>query len=180
MAKKEELQKDQVSSKFIALTNKGMKYEFYISEDNIIRYKNKILNISINESEGFTFIEFGNKRYPVEIIDRNQNKYEVLINNVSYTFTVETPFSFKRRQLLTNKQEESKTENIIAPLPGKILEIIVEEGALVHECEAVLILEAMKMQNEITSQFTGKVKKIFIKTGDTVMKDDVLMEIEKG
>ena len=179
MAKKKETQNDLVSGKYIALTNKGKKYEFYFSEDSAITYKNKILSISIDESEGFTFIEFGKNKYPVEIIDRNQNKYEVLINNVSYNFTVETPFSFKRKQLLTSQQPSSKTENIVAPLPGKILEIMAEEGVSVLEGDAVLILEAMKMQNEITSHVSGKVKKIFVKCGDTVMKDDPLMEIEK-
>ena len=44
----------------------------------------------------------------------------------------------------------------------------------------MLILEAMKMQNEITSHVSGTVKSVEVKKNDSVMKDDVLIEIQKG
>jgi biotin carboxyl carrier protein len=64
-------------------------------------------------------------------------------------------------------------------MPGKVIELLVEESAHVQEGEAILILEAMKMQNEIIAQVSGKIKKISVKAGDSVTKDDVLMEIER-
>ena len=64
-------------------------------------------------------------------------------------------------------------------MPGKILEILVEENTLLKQGEAVIILEAMKMQNEILSHVNGRVKKINFKTNYSVMKDDVMIEIEK-
>jgi biotin carboxyl carrier protein len=65
-----------------------------------------------------------------------------------------------------------------APMPGKIIEVFVEEGTAVKTGDPVLILEAMKMQNEITSEHEGVVKKINIKADDNVMKNDVLIEFE--
>lgn len=169
---------DKMETSYIALTKKGKKYEFDFKDDRI-HFKNKIMDAKIIERDGFTYIEFGDNKYPIEILSRNQNKYEVLINNVSYFFSVETPFSYKRKTLLISTQVASKSENILAPIPGKIVDILVDENQHVNEGEALVILEAMKMQNEITTHVAGKVKKIMVKKGDTVMKDDVLVEIEK-
>ena len=64
-------------------------------------------------------------------------------------------------------------------MPGKIIELLVEENVTVKEGEAILILEAMKMQNEITTHVSGKVKKINVRPGDNVTKDQVMLEIER-
>ena len=167
------------ASKLIAVSPKGSKYEFDLRDEHITRYKNKPAKASIIEQDGFTFILFNNKKYPVEILEKNQNRYEVLINNVSYTFFIETPFSYKRRKMLNEQKQVSKSETITAPIPGKIVDVVVDENQIVKEGETLIILEAMKMQNEITSHIAGKVKKISVKKNDTVLKDDVLLEIEK-
>jgi biotin carboxyl carrier protein len=116
----------------------------------------------------------------LEIIEKKQNKYTVMLNGVWHTFTVETPFSAKRKKFLKSQEGESASLNIDAPMPGKIIEILTEEGAEVIAGEPVLILEAMKMQNEISSPIDGIVKKIAIRQNDSVMKDDLLIEIEKN
>ena len=170
---------EKESQHFIALNPKGKKFEFEF-KDNTIRYKKKPIEVSIEHGkDGFTYIVLENKRYPVEIISENQNKYEVLINNVSYTFSVETPISAKRKAILKKSEPEQKIVSIASPMPGKIIEVFAEEGTDVKEGDTLLILEAMKMQNEITSHITGKVKKVLVKQGDNVNKDDILMEIER-
>lgn len=67
---------------------------------------------------------------------------------------------------------------VISPMPGVILDIKVKEGDSVSEGQAVVILEAMKMENEIVSEFTGTVSAIRVKKGDTVDTDAVLVEIK--
>ncbi|MEJ5301485.1 MAG: pyruvate carboxylase subunit B [Thermodesulforhabdaceae bacterium] len=67
---------------------------------------------------------------------------------------------------------------IEAPMPGMIVRYEVEEGAQVKEGDVVLVLEAMKMENTITSPISGTVKKINFKPGDSVQKGDVLAVIE--
>jgi biotin carboxyl carrier protein len=121
-----------------------------------------------------------NKKYLLDVIERNQNRYTVMINGVWYSFTVETPISLKRRRYLEEKGESSSLVSIEAPMPGKIIDILVEEGSEVKEGEPIIILEAMKMQNEIASHVTGVVKSITVKKNDSVMKDDVMIEIQKG
>ena len=65
-----------------------------------------------------------------------------------------------------------------APMPGKILEVLVKVGDQVKEDDEILMLEAMKMENPITSPRDGVVKEIFVDAGDTVLAGDVLLVVE--
>ena len=65
-----------------------------------------------------------------------------------------------------------------APLPGTITEIKVNVGDTVKQGDVVLVLEAMKMQNNIESEYEGTVTSITIKQGETVMEGAVLLTIE--
>jgi biotin carboxyl carrier protein len=67
---------------------------------------------------------------------------------------------------------------IIAPMPGTIVNILVNEGDEVLEFQEVIILEAMKMENAIPTPEAGKVKEIKVKVEDKVSTDQVLMVLE--
>ena len=62
-------------------------------------------------------------------------------------------------------------------MPGKILNVKVNVGDSVNEGDLVLLLEAMKMENEVFASATGKVVQIPVKSGDSVNTGDVLMVI---
>lgn len=165
---------------YIAVTPGDNKYVVRDPFSETLRINGHKKEIKIYENEeGFTFIEFNNKKYLAEITDKNQNKYTVLLNGVSYSFTIESPISYRRRKYLEKYKQHNKIEIVTAPMPGKIIELLVEESSHVKEGEAILILEAMKMQNEIIAQVSGKIRRISVKAGDSVTKDDVLMEIER-
>lgn len=68
--------------------------------------------------------------------------------------------------------------SLTSPMPGKIFKIIKEEGAEVSEGETILILEAMKMEHSIRADKSGRVKKIFYKTGELVQGGVALAEVE--
>ncbi|MEM7382618.1 MAG: acetyl-CoA carboxylase biotin carboxyl carrier protein subunit, partial [Bacteroidota bacterium] len=68
--------------------------------------------------------------------------------------------------------------SIEAPMPGLILDISVSEGQEVNEGDPLLILEAMKMENVITSPRNGVVKSVPISQGETVEKKHLLIEFE--
>ncbi|MBR6814787.1 MAG: carboxylase [Alistipes sp.] len=71
------------------------------------------------------------------------------------------------------------TGNVVeAPLPGRILEILVKVGDEVKIGQAVVVLEAMKMENSITSNYHGKVKQILISEGEAVAANAAMIEIE--
>ena len=67
---------------------------------------------------------------------------------------------------------------VMAIMPGKIIRVMVEVGQQVAEGEAICVLEAMKMENELHARQDGTVKAVYVKPGDDVEKDQVLAEIE--
>lgn len=62
-----------------------------------------------------------------------------------------------------------------APMPGSVIEVMVKEGDTVSDGDVLLVLEAMKMENELTAQQAGTVAEILIKKGDTVNSGDPLI-----
>ena len=146
-----------------------------------MKYKGKNVDIKLREDpDGFSYIVWKNKKYMLDVIEKNQNRYTVMINGVWHSFTVETPFSLKRRRRLEQEGETASTVSIEAPMPGKIIDILVEEGSDVKEGEPLVILEAMKMQNEISSHVSGVVQSVSVKKNDSVMKDDILIDIQRA
>ncbi len=67
-----------------------------------------------------------------------------------------------------------KTE-ILAPMPGLIIEVCANIGDDVREFQTLCILEAMKMENQIASTASGKVSQVLVKVGDAVKTNQVLM-----
>lgn len=151
--------------RIIALNKESNKeYNFLLSKDGK-------LESEIEKLDGLD--------YPVEIISCHQNEYELLVNGVSYSFSVETPFSLQRKKTLLSQVSESTTIRLKAPMPGKILEVMVKTGDTVKAGDTLLILEAMKMQNAILASTKGIIKKVLVKEGDTTSKSDLLIELEK-
>jgi len=71
-----------------------------------------------------------------------------------------------------------RVEDIRAPMPGLVLQVSVTESQEVKEGDPILILEAMKMENSITLHHDAKIKKIHVKSGQSVEKGQVLVELE--
>jgi pyruvate carboxylase subunit B len=67
-----------------------------------------------------------------------------------------------------------------APMPGKVLRVLVEAGHVVAQGQALIVVEAMKMENELKSPGAGTVGRVHVHPGDTVEKGAVLVEIEAG
>ena len=77
----------------------------------------------------------------------------------------------------TPKKQPGSGLKITSPLPGTVVELLLKEGDMVNKGETVLILEAMKMQNSIEADESGKITSIVVKEGDTVMEGEVLFTI---
>jgi len=173
--------KKKQSTKLIALSSTNKAFEFKKPLEKKIKYQGKEVDIKLHEDpKGFSYIVWKNKKYMLDIIEKKQNRYTVMVNGVWHSFTVETPVSLKRKRYLAQQADASSAVSIEAPMPGKIIDIMVEEGSEVKEGEPIVILEAMKMQNEINSHISGIVKTVSVKKNEIVMKDDVLIEIQKG
>lgn len=83
------------------------------------------------------------------------------------------------QQAGTEQKDEPITGKVVeAPMPGNIFKILVQPGDMVTKGQNVLVLEAMKMENNITSDYAGKVKRILTKEGKSVTAGAKLIEIE--
>lgn len=165
--------------KLYALSSENRKFSFSLPLKHSIKIGKREYEVKLKADEKYgTYILWKNRKYPVEIVRSRQNKYEILFNDISYTFTVETPFSLQRMKVLNSRKGKVEQEFIKAPMPGKIIDVLVREGATVLRGEPVVILEAMKMQNEILSPVNGVIVKVSAKANTNVMKDDLLVEIK--
>ncbi len=131
-------------------------------------------------------IKVEGKIYEVEVEEVSENK--TLGGIVSAPRPVETKIKEEvakpRPAKVPNSPAPSKAptaaiagEEVVAPMPGKVLQLKVSEGDSVKEGDTLLILEAMKMENEIVANTSGSIKKINAAVNDMVDTGDVLMVI---
>lgn len=170
--------KRDASRLFIALKENNKRFKIYLPKDTnpIIDGVEKNVDFVEQEDLFYTF-EWNNERYHCELISRDQNKIVVCVNGVEYKFSLETIFSYVRKGMIAGSIDKNPYKQIAAPMPGKIVDIFLQEGDLVNIGDPILTLEAMKMQNEILAECNGVIRKIRVASGQSVMKDELLVEI---
>ena len=124
----------------------------------------------------------------LSIIEGEGNAYEVkreralngelhmLVGSSRYPCEINDPRSLRTRRAAAGTAEGP--QKITAPMPGKVVRIIVPQGEEVEAGKGVVVVEAMKMQNELKSPKSGKVQKILVAEGTTVNAGDTLAIIE--
>jgi len=119
-----------------------------------------------------------NKSYNVEIVNHNvaEKSFQIKVNQTIYNLTVKDKYDELLHQLGLDKAMVSKVSNIKAPMPGLVLNILVEDGQEIKKGDALIVLEAMKMENILKSPTDGKVKKVAVKKGVAVEKGQILIE----
>ncbi|MDN6640613.1 MAG: biotin/lipoyl-binding protein [Tetragenococcus sp.] len=126
------------------------------------------------------------------------NKYEVEIDGKLYRVTIEEISENERTEPKNDsKENEPKNEtkqstkqeqpapapssgsgqNVTAPMPGNIFKVLVQPGQSVKEGDTVVVLEAMKMENEIVAPADGTISAVHVKEGQSVEADDILFEL---
>ncbi len=131
------------------------------------------------------------QKYDVHIKSFEDNIAEIEVNGSVYKVEVHSEVKKPKTPTLVRKPAENKPgEGTIkrvasngghllkAPLPGTIFKILVNPGDSVTKGQIVLIMEAMKMENNIQADKDGIVKELKVKVGDSVLQNDVLMVIE--
>ena len=140
--------------------------------------------------------------YEVEIEEVEGNIAKVNVNGIPFEVELQKPINAAKHPTMTRPKVEAPKpaaptpapaaaaaapaqpaapvgagSPVKAPLPGTVTEIKVQVGQQVNVGDVVLVLEAMKMQNNIEAEYAGTVTSITVKQGDTVMEGSVLLTI---
>jgi biotin carboxyl carrier protein len=119
-------------------------------------------------------LRIGNLAYEVKS-ERVANDWQVWVGSRRFAAEVRDPRSLRGR---TRAGDDHGPRKLAAPMPGKVVRLLVREGDEVEPGAGVAVVEAMKMQNEIKSPKKGKVQKILVSEGATVNAGDVLAIVE--
>ena len=127
-----------------------------------------------------SIIDFNDSSYNLDIvsIDELTKKVHIKINGVSHELKVEDEMDQLLKKLGMQRGNGIKMNELKAPMPGLVLSILVEEGQEIKKGDALLILEAMKMENSIKAIADAKVKAIKCESGVAVEKNELLIEFE--
>jgi biotin carboxyl carrier protein len=105
---------------------------------------------------------------------RDSQRTLVAIEGQVYTFT-----HAQEKQGRARRSEAGRLDpEVRSPMPGKILQVLVTEGAQIEAGQTLVLLEAMKMENSLTTEGAARVKKVLVSPGDLVDLGQVLVELE--
>ncbi len=129
---------------------------------------------------GTYHIILNNESISAEVIDVDYNNKSVnlLLDNQKFSIQIEDDFDMLLAKMGMDKQAVDKVSEIKSPMPGLVLEIKVSEGDHVEEGQALMVLEAMKMENVIASPNEGVVSKVEVEVQEKVDKNHVLIRFE--
>ena len=122
-------------------------------------------------AEGVASVEVNGTVYEVKYeAEKRVSKTPTLVRTPVYHTESERPKK-------TTRPEETKGRTVKAPLPGVILELRIKEGDAVKAGDVLMIMEAMKMENNIVAPGDGTVTSLKVAKGDNVLEGDLLVEI---
>ena len=138
--------------------------------------------------KNFTF-KINENNYGVKIVSHEDNTIELEVNGTAYSVKMKEEVKTLKTPTLVRKPSTATLEpikinpnagksKIVAPIPGVVLVINVTIGDVIKVGDALLVLEAMKMENSITSEKAGKVTAINVKVGQQVLQSEVMIELE--
>jgi biotin carboxyl carrier protein len=158
----------------------GIELNLESPSPGFLSFKGKRLHAALSsQKNGLHRVKVGNSYSNVYIERLKDNNYQVWLKH----FVLRVKLEDERDALIARfetKAIRKSVETIRAPMPGIVTRINVVAGGTVKQGSGVLLLEAMKMENEIRSPISGKVKTIVVKENTPVEKDQALIVVEPG
>jgi biotin carboxyl carrier protein len=135
----------------------------------------------------YEFIPLGNNRFSLLVdhvshhlhIVEDEGRFHIHLDGAYFSIRVEDERMRALRELVAHSAAAGGDQTVVAPIPGLISRILVSPGQRITDGEPLVILEAMKMENEIRAETGGIVKEILVETGRPVEKDLPLLVISR-
>jgi biotin carboxyl carrier protein len=156
-------------------------------------YQNKPFSIDLAQSGKVYTVIFGGRTFSVELIRVDGERLDLSIDVVATSAYISKD-GVKRwvtvngqTLVLTNSNEARKSaghsshpaNELVAQMPGLVRAVTVSENDLVIKGQTLAVIEAMKMENKVTAPFDGQVKKLLIRVGQTVEREQFLLELTR-
>ena len=134
----------------------------------------------VSQSGNKSIIESGNRIYTirVESFDLSQKTAQLLVNDQPVEIRLNSELDEMIDKMGLNVKKSDNLSQLTAPMPGLVIDILVEEGQKIKEGDQLLILEAMKMENVIKASGEATVKSIEVSKSDKVDKGQLLISFE--
>ena len=148
-------------------------------QDGSISINGDLLSWDISPISGHRYnVISGGIPYEVELVKANWKEKSITIKVEDQLFDLEVKDRMDKllEKMGISAMNTQSMAEVKAPMPGLILDILVEEGQTVNKGDQLMILEAMKMENILKSPGEGVIKSIEVSKGDSVEKNQVLIK----
>lgn len=170
---------------FITLPFSNLQKELALIDEKNITFNEKQYSFEYTQLQNNVFVfRIDNQNYTVTI-ENNEEEEEVKntnfvveINGITYKVKCQSEMDVLVENFSKSKGTERVKTDIIAPMPGSIVKIGVQEGQSVQKGQVLIVLEAMKMENELKAPVDCTVKKVFVEEKKAVEKNQLLIKLE--
>lgn len=146
-----------------------------------VQIDDRTYNLNVHNSDDTAYLLVNETRVyecRVESMQKSRERFEVQLKGKRHAIAIIDP-----RRLRTGENSDRHHHGpleIAAQMPGKVVRVLVEAGAKVEKGDGIIVVEAMKMQNEMKSPRAGVVGSVNVKPGDTVNAGEVLATVEEA
>ena len=159
-----------MKKRFQAIVNK--KHQFDLTAEDSLAFK------KVNATSIHATINHDSVNADICATDFCKKKYTIKINSAFYEVTLKNELELLIDELGLVTNVGSESNELISPMPGLVVDILVKAGSEIKAGDGLLVLEAMKMENTLTTSRDGIVKSVLVKISDAVDKGAVLIEFE--
>ncbi|MCM1332781.1 MAG: acetyl-CoA carboxylase biotin carboxyl carrier protein subunit [Bacteroides sp.] len=142
-----------------------------------LKINGKIIEIDVALTEtGFCSILHNNHSYNAECVNPEDGKYIITANFRRYEIELQ---NLRKKYVRSDTSVDDYVQDCIkAPMPGKIMSVLVASGQMVKKGDALVVIEAMKMQSTYTASQDATVEKVEVEEGDAVLADQLLISFK--
>jgi biotin carboxyl carrier protein len=182
----EKIQEFQMKKYYVNVNGIENKKEIEILDDKTFLYKGNTLEYDVRyHSESIISLRINGNNYIAKVeknMDPENNHtdtvFHVDINSEAFDVICKSELDVLTEKFSGGKSDSKFKNDVHSPMPGAIVKLNVKEGDLVNKGDVLLVLEAMKMENEIKAVRDCRVKKIFIEEKSAVDKGQILIKLD--
>jgi acetyl/propionyl-CoA carboxylase alpha subunit len=162
-----------------------------------VNIQDKTYKFELRQADGKVQIKRNGSEHAADLVRLRSNRYSLIIDGRSYEFGLEhngdgytislgsrsglvrvEDYELARIKKAAGIDDGARVKKITAPMPGLIVRVNRQAGDEVKRGEALVVMEAMKMENDIKSPLAGKIRNINVSPGESVEKGHLLVEFE--